>query len=278
DVMVPLENVVTLTPGDALHKVVAVIRRTGHNGFPVLDKEGKLVGVVTHEDTRNAQNRGDLFVKAEDLMTRDMVTVTPYETGEEALRRMGDRRVSHLPVVDPYDSTKLMGWLSKGDLVFAYDDYHRRMEAPITDETVEAATEGEGTRPEPTEEALEEVLKPPSFMARVFGRKGRKGQKVPADKVEVVEVVEVAETEVVVIERERPVPPPPAEEPKVEPEKKAGPVHEEESEWEEGPAEKAEPARKAKVARETEAEWVETPPKKAKLKKDEVEKVGKRSL
>ena len=278
DVMVPLEAVVTISPGDALHKVVAVIRRTGHNGFPVIDDEGKLVGVVTHEDTRNAHNRGDLFVKAEDLMTRDMVAVTPYETGETALRRMGDRRVSHLPVVDPYDSTMLMGWLSKGDLVFAYDDYHRRMEAPITDETLEAATEVEGMGPEPTEEALEEVLKPPSFMARVFGRKRRKGRKVPADKVEVVEVVEVVDTEVVVIERERPATPPPTEEPKAEPEEKAGPVHPEESEWEEGPAQKAEPTRKAKVARETEAEWVETPPKKAKPKKDDVEKVGKRSL
>ncbi|NIP33986.1 MAG: CBS domain-containing protein, partial [Thermoplasmata archaeon] len=107
---------ISLHPDDALHKVVAVIRRTGHNGFPVLDDDGRLVGVVTHEDTRKAHNRGDLFVTADDLMATDLITVTPYESGETALRRMGDRRISHLPVVDPYDSGKLMGWVSKGDL------------------------------------------------------------------------------------------------------------------------------------------------------------------
>ncbi len=178
DVMVQREDVVTIGPEDQLHKVVAIIRRTGHNGFPVLDDDNRLVGIVTHEDARNAHNRGELFLKAKEFMTTDMVSVTPYQTGEEALRAMGDRRVSHLPVVDPFDKAKLMGWLSKGDLVFAYEAYHRKMEAPFCedDDGLAVCEEDELT--------TEDVLEPPSLLERLFGRKGDKGDKggPPADQ------------------------------------------------------------------------------------------------
>jgi CIC family chloride channel protein len=171
DVMVQREDVVIIGPEDQLHKVVAIIRRTGHNGFPVLDDDNKLVGVVTHEDTRNAHNRGELFLRAKEFMTADMITVTPYQTGEEALRAMGDRRVSHLPVVDPYDKTKLLGWLSKGDVVFAYEDYHRRMDAPFCDD------DGLAVVCEDDELTTEEVLEPPSLAKRIFGRRSKKAEK-----------------------------------------------------------------------------------------------------
>ena len=169
DVMVSREDVITLSPDDALHKVVAIIRRTGHNGFPVLDEDGKLVGVVTFEDTRNAHNKGELFIRAKEMMSTDLVSVTPYETGEVALRRMGDRRVSHLPVVDPYDSTKLMGWISKGDVVFAYEDHYRRMDAPFCEDAESGTVCEPDGRP-----ASAEVLEPPTLVGRFF--KGRRSK------------------------------------------------------------------------------------------------------
>jgi len=251
DVMVPREDIITLHPDDALHKIVAVIRRTGHNGFPVIDDEGRLVGIVTHEDTRNAHNRGDLFVKAVDLMSKDMVTVTPYQTGEAALRRMGDRRISHLPVVDPYDPTKLMGWLSKGDVVFAYEDFHRKMEAPADDETGRGKAVEEEVAEEPKTQTreLEEALVPPTLMERVFGRKRRRPPQVevvpePGGEDTAEEVVE----EVVVIEHETPRRAPPKREAAPAPKEDTAPKREKRAE--------AEP--RAKV--------------------EKVERVGKRSL
>jgi CBS domain-containing protein len=109
-------------------------------------------------------------------MTTDMIVVTPYDTGDVALRRMGDRRVSHLPVVDPYDATKLMGWISKGDLVFAYEDYHRQMEAPFS-------KEGPDTEPILAEEGGEEVTEPPvPLLHRILrlGRARKKGPSLPS--------------------------------------------------------------------------------------------------
>jgi CIC family chloride channel protein len=272
DVMVPLEDVITIHPDDALHKVVAVIRRTGHNGFPVIDDLGRLVGVVTHEDTRNAHNQGDLFVTATELMTTDMVIVTPYETGETALRRMGDRRISHLPVVDPYDGTKLMGWISKGDLVFAYEDYHRRMDQPITDEIVEL----EEFVPDETAERMEGALTPPSLMGRLFRGKAK---EQPTDVQPVTEGPEV-----VTIELEEPTTPHVAvEEPamvgKEEPPSRGErPVTAEEAGWEEEPASRggqALPVAQARMARE---EWEEQPAERPGKDAEAVDRLKKRKL
>jgi CIC family chloride channel protein len=185
EVMVPLEDVITIGPEDQLHKVVYIVRRTGHNGFPVLDEMDNLVGVVTHEDVRNAQHEGNLFLKAKELMTTDMISVTPYETGEVALRRMGDRRISHLPVVDPYDTTKLMGWISKGDVVFAYEDYHRRMEEPFKKYEGEVRS---GTEEGP--ETPEKASVPVPFLHRLFGRK----KEGPAD-ISYVPTIEISSEE-----------------------------------------------------------------------------------
>jgi CBS domain-containing protein len=269
DVMVAREDVVTISPDDQLHKMVAVIRRTGHNGFPVIDEEGRLVGVVTHEDTRRAHNSGDLFVTANELMTRDMVAVTPYETAEVALRRMGERRISHLPVVDPYDSTKLMGWISKGDLVFGYEEYHRRMEAPITDEAVEVVEEVGA--PE-TPEEMEERLKRPSLLSRTFRRKAKKTE-TPTEVEPITEAVEV-----VVIEREEPPRRPRGEGAEEEPSTGALPdvrepsVSAEEAGWEE------EPARRRTPDRRTQKEWEEEPEGRPEKGTKGVDRLRKRSL
>jgi CBS domain-containing protein len=222
-------------------------------------------------------------VTAEELMTRDMVTVTPYESGETALRRMGLRHISHLPVVDPYDPTRLMGWLSKGDVVFAYEDYHRRMEAPVTDETVGTGTAEEGAQEEGGEK-LEEVLAPLSFLDRVLGRK-RKAVEVPTDVQPVGE-----EVEEVVVERDEPrggrsqrdAPPGPVEDDgsgdgRPPASREVTPTAEEAG-WEEEPASRGAPLPRETTSRFEQREWEESPATRSKKGPEPVEKVPKRRV
>ncbi len=131
EVMVPRDKVVTLDPDADAQELVRAIVKTNHMGFPVVDKKGKLVGVVTQQDMSRMRSRKAGESKVSDIMTTDLSTVVPESTGEEALRAMGSREVSHLPVVDPVDPRSLEGWLSKGDLVFAYERYRTQMEAPL---------------------------------------------------------------------------------------------------------------------------------------------------
>ena len=97
--------------------------RTGRHGFPVLNDDGSLYGVVSLEDYRRAATEGDdqVGLLVRDIATRDMVTVSPNETVGTALRRMAPRDLSRLPVVDRRNPRRLLGVVRRNDIVRAYD-------------------------------------------------------------------------------------------------------------------------------------------------------------
>jgi CIC family chloride channel protein len=115
-VTVPMDLPVTKLAGEFI--------RTGRHGFPVLDKEGSLFGVVSLEDYRRVTNgeqgpTDQLFVR--DIATRDVVSVYPDETVGTVLRRMAPRDISRLPVVSRENPHHLVGVVRRNDIVRAYD-------------------------------------------------------------------------------------------------------------------------------------------------------------
>ncbi len=98
--------------------------RTGRHGFPVLNEDGSLFGVVSLEDYRRATtgNKGapdNLTVL--DIATRNPVTVYPDETVGRALQRMAPRDISRLPVVARDNPKHLVGLVRRNDIVRAYE-------------------------------------------------------------------------------------------------------------------------------------------------------------
>lgn len=88
----------------ALASGVMALRRVRH--LPVV-RGNQLVGLITHRDLLAAQARaieaheeGLALVHVADLMTEDVVTVTPTTPAAQAARYMLDTRFGCLPVVD----------------------------------------------------------------------------------------------------------------------------------------------------------------------------------
>ncbi len=99
----------------------AFVARHVH-GFPVVDEEGRLVGIVALSDYERATERPDVDkLKVKDIMTRDVVVVYPDESLWEALRKLGVRDVSRLPVVSRRDPHKLLGIVRRRDIIRAYN-------------------------------------------------------------------------------------------------------------------------------------------------------------
>lgn len=99
--------------------------------IPVVDPEKRLIGVVTDRDLRSVfpasfykgeEQPGavDEFkkLKIKDVMTRDPVSLTPYDTIQDALLLIQKMRVGALPVVDK--EGKLTGIISVRDLLRAF--------------------------------------------------------------------------------------------------------------------------------------------------------------
>ena len=103
-----------------LEELSRQFQRSGHHGFPVVDGDGRLFGVVTLSDFQRALVRGIHDRLVSDIATRDVMVCHPQQTLREALARPAAGEVGRLPVVDPDDPTKLVGVLRRGDIIHAY--------------------------------------------------------------------------------------------------------------------------------------------------------------
>ena len=125
---------IAAVPEAARYKeIVAILRRHGVSSVPVLDGDGRVVGVVSEADlldrhTTRELPRGTIRLawklrqwsraaaaKAADLMTTPAVTISPGDPIAEAARLMESRRLRRLPVTDARG--RLAGVISRADVL-----------------------------------------------------------------------------------------------------------------------------------------------------------------
>ena len=106
-----------------LGKVSTLLDRVRMHGLPVVDKEGSLLGMISIRDIDHAtiQNQENLTKPVLDFCSRNLVWTYPDETVGMALKRMSHRDIGRLPVVDSDNPQKLIGWISRADIVRAYE-------------------------------------------------------------------------------------------------------------------------------------------------------------
>lgn len=104
------------TPDASVYDALLLLAEKNVGALLVL-QEGELVGIISERDyARKVALRGKASVKTpvKEIMTENVVTVSPQTTVEEAMALMTDKRIRHLPVVE---EDKLVGVISIGDLV-----------------------------------------------------------------------------------------------------------------------------------------------------------------
>jgi CIC family chloride channel protein len=114
------EEVIYLYPKDHLIKFTELLNKTGHMRFPVVDNN-KLVGFLAYKDILKVPSENISTVLVEDIMSKDLITITPKENLSEALSKMDVNNHGHLPVVDPIDKTKIIGIITRQDIVRAHN-------------------------------------------------------------------------------------------------------------------------------------------------------------
>ncbi len=103
----------TVSPELTLAELMIIMDQRGVAGFPVVDDEGNLAGMVTSRDVWYIQ---DTKATVRDVMTpRDrLVTAPASTTSEEARAILFDRRIEKLPLVDA--NGKLAGMITTQDI------------------------------------------------------------------------------------------------------------------------------------------------------------------
>ncbi len=116
-------NFESLDAGASLESIVELVQDSLFPHFVVLDKEQRLVGVLSLRDLRTALiHSEDLkhLVVADEVMSSPVVTLFAHEHLEKALHLFEKHHVSMLPVIDP--DARVQGILLKDDLLKAYDE------------------------------------------------------------------------------------------------------------------------------------------------------------
>lgn len=106
-----------------VQKILPLFADREEDAFPVVNKEGKITGLLSMGTLRAVIGEEDLggVIVAEDIKT-PLETVTPDENLHEALVKFLRTKYSTLPVVDPQDRDDILGYLSYRDLIHAYDE------------------------------------------------------------------------------------------------------------------------------------------------------------
>lgn len=119
-------DVITVREDCAMMKATLIMKEKKIRSLPVVNKKGKLVGIITDRDLRTASPSEatslDVYelnylisnIVIKDLMTTDVVFVRPDETIEFAAILMLENKISSLPVIN--GNGTLIGIITQTDI------------------------------------------------------------------------------------------------------------------------------------------------------------------
>jgi CBS domain-containing protein len=147
-------QVVTVGPETPFKEIVARLAEHRISALPVVDEEGRVLGVVSEADLllkeefpdpdqdiplfwtrrRRLERNKAAAATARDLMTVAVVSITGDATAPEAARRMHTAKVKRLPVVD--ERGRLVGIISRADLLKVFNRSDEDIRREIIDEVI----------------------------------------------------------------------------------------------------------------------------------------------
>jgi CIC family chloride channel protein len=107
----------------SLGDILRTVRNSRSSTFPVTTRSGELVGMISFGALRalllQEETRPGLV--ARDICDRSIMTLMPNDGLGLAFRRMESEGLDDVPVVDPANQQRLLGMLSRVDLIAAYN-------------------------------------------------------------------------------------------------------------------------------------------------------------
>ena len=120
-------NVVTTSPDTDVEKAFELMKSRNIRRLPVVDAEGTLIGIVTDRDVRgvlipwkSSKEEREFYyfaseVRVKEIMTSDVVTVSPEADIAEVARLIHAHKIGGLPVVE--DGNKVVGIITAMDIL-----------------------------------------------------------------------------------------------------------------------------------------------------------------
>ena len=111
-------GIISIAPNATVFEAIKLMSEKNVGALPVMDGD-KLVGILSERDyARKVILAGKLSKETltKDIMSQQVVFITPVNTNEECMALMTEKFLRHLPVIE---NDKVIGMISIGDVVKA---------------------------------------------------------------------------------------------------------------------------------------------------------------
>ena len=109
-------EIISISPDATVYRALEIMYEKNISALVVLE-DNKLAGIFTERDYARKvilQGRSSKETKIEEIMTEDLITVSPETSIEECMHLMTNHLIRHLPVTSEQE---LVGIISIGDVV-----------------------------------------------------------------------------------------------------------------------------------------------------------------
>jgi CBS domain-containing protein len=102
-------DVITVSPSMTVRQVAMLLTKNNISGVPVRDKNGKVVGIVSHSDIVGKRGK-----KVKEIMTKKIISVAKQTRVEEIVGMMTAKKIDRVLVME---GDQLLGIVSQADIV-----------------------------------------------------------------------------------------------------------------------------------------------------------------
>ena len=105
-----------MTPGHKVADAIKLMNDRNISAVMVVDESQRLKGMITERDIVRGLSKGSAFLNEliENIMSRDLITFTPFTDVSAAISAVVNKKVRHLPVVE---GDRIVGMITYRDLI-----------------------------------------------------------------------------------------------------------------------------------------------------------------
>ena len=132
----------TVREAVSLTELFRLIQKGEQDYFPVVDRDEYLLGIISFNDVRHVLTDEALgsLVLAIDICETNVITTNLDENLYQVLRKMTTKNLVALPVVESLDDRRLLGMITRRDVIVAYDRRLRNLKADAGESVDEEET------------------------------------------------------------------------------------------------------------------------------------------
>jgi CIC family chloride channel protein len=114
------KDVVTISPETTVDEVLNVMTKYHHTGYPVLDENGRLVGIVTFEDVFKVPVQKRSKTMAGKIANKRLVAVHLRDSLLDVYQKMIEKEIGRVLVVEQENPRKLLGLVTRTDIMHVF--------------------------------------------------------------------------------------------------------------------------------------------------------------